>query len=204
MSLAEELPSHDLAVERASGAESYGTRLLGVVPAPTYSPRLVVLRPPLHGCDWRSIRALLENIEREDLFRRFLRPLDIQDDNTLRRLLDFHAPGAEIVLALECDATAIGMLHRIPVSPSEAEIALIVRSDRKRRGIGALLVNDAIAWARARGLRGLSALALRDNIAVLRLARRFGFVWYSGAGASVELALDLQQSWLTREDSAGE
>jgi GNAT superfamily N-acetyltransferase len=153
--------------------------------------RLVVLAPPLDECDWRAIRDLIGRTERDDLAKRFLRTFDFGDGKTVKRLLDIPVPGGEIVLAIEPDAAAAGMLHRIPVSASEAEIALLVRSNRKRRGIGSILLSDAIVWGRARKLQRLSALASRDNIAVMRLARQFGFVWRSSAGPSVELELDL-------------
>lgn len=57
----------------------------------------------------------------------------------------------------------------------EAEFALIVRSDRQRRGLGRLLMQQLLAWQRAQGTQRLAGLVLRENTGMLALARELGF-----------------------------
>jgi acetyltransferase len=55
-----------------------------------------------------------------------------------------------------------------------AEVALIVKSDMQRRGLGALLLEEAIDYARSRGAHRLTGDVLSDNCTMLDLARRLG------------------------------
>jgi acetyltransferase len=58
---------------------------------------------------------------------------------------------------------------------ASAEFAVIVRSDLKGRGLGAILMNKLIRYCQARGTRTLVGEALPHNHRVLQLARRLGF-----------------------------
>ena len=59
--------------------------------------------------------------------------------------------------------------------PGAAEIALIIRSDLQRRGLGATLLANVIKDARDAGFHLLSAHIDYGNVPMRRLARRFGF-----------------------------
>jgi len=69
--------------------------------------------------------------------------------------------------------------------PLTAEVAFVVREDRRRLGIATLLLRTLIAMARERGLRRLSAQVLQDNDAMLRIFRAAGAIAapIPGAGA---------------------
>jgi acetyltransferase len=56
-----------------------------------------------------------------------------------------------------------------------AEFAIVVRSDLQRQGLGKQLMQKMIAYVRARGTGELFMQTLRDNTAMQRLARNFGF-----------------------------
>jgi acetyltransferase len=73
-----------------------------------------------------------------------------------------------------------------------AEFAIIVRSDMKAKGLGAILFKKLIDYCRSRGTRELVGEALAENHAVIALTRRFGFAVTSNPGAhTVNLKLDL-------------
>jgi acetyltransferase len=57
----------------------------------------------------------------------------------------------------------------------DAEFGIVVRSDLKGGGLGALLMNKLIAHLRTRGTKRLVALVLAENIRMLELARELGF-----------------------------
>lgn len=59
---------------------------------------------------------------------------------------------------------------------SEAEFAVAVRSDRKRLGLGAILMRKIITYCRSRQTQRIVGSALGDNKAMAELAKKVGFV----------------------------
>ncbi|MFC3325129.1 GNAT family N-acetyltransferase [Mesorhizobium cantuariense] len=93
--------------------------------------------------------------------------------------------------ACSVSGDVLGILNLEYVDPSTAEIALIVRWDAKRRGIGRALISHVMRWSKAVGLKRLVGHAMPDNKAMLRLAIAVGFRRAGGDQALIEL------SWLT-------
>jgi GNAT superfamily N-acetyltransferase len=153
--------------------------------------RAIVLTRPLNEAEWEMIRAFLRRTNREDLRLRFGQPLDFQDDATLRRFFDIEDGVGELVCMLDEHGAIAGILHRILVSSAEVEIALVVRSDLKRVGIGESLLRIALSRATKQQLKTLSALVLRENGAMLRLARKIGFAPRKLSALTVELECEL-------------
>jgi GNAT superfamily N-acetyltransferase len=146
-------------------------------PAPYRIPfrygRIEIVGAPLTEMQWYALRVFVQRTKREDLRLRFGTPLAFDDEFTLRRAFGIKA-GGEMIWSLEEDGAVAGIVHRVMVSPGEAEIALIVRSDLKGFGIGEFLLRTVIARARRAGLSTLSASILRDNWPMLRLAMKVG------------------------------
>ena len=142
------------------------------------------------------IRTFVGRTDREDLRLRFGQPLDFADDAILKRFFDIGGPCGEQIWALDDAGNIGGVLHRVRTSPSAAEVALIVRSDRKRRGFGEELLRAALARAAKQNLTTLRAYVLGENSAMLRLARKVGFVARSPTGFSVELEFNLRSAAL--------
>lgn len=138
------------------------------------------------------IRTFVSMTDRDDLRLRFGQSLDFQDAATLKRFFDIGGERGELVCMLDETGDMSGILHRVLISPSKAEIALIVRSDLKRTGIGEKLLRTALSRAVQQDLKTLSALVLRENGAMLRLARKIGFVPRKSSGFSVEVEFDLR------------
>lgn len=74
------------------------------------------------------------------------------------------------------------------VRPGTAEVALIIRSDLQRRGLGATLLANVIDDARDAGFNLLIAYVGYGNLPMRRLARRFGFE-FAGTFAEAELVI---------------
>lgn len=155
---------------------------------------LVVIGRPLLAAEWDSVRAFVARLERDDLRGRFGCPFDVGDEATLRRFFDVRAGIGEMTWALDEAGAIAGLGHRVMISQSEAEIALIVRSDLKRRGIGECLLRDMLARSAKEGLQTLSALVLWENRAALNLARKIGFVPREVSAPAIELTFAVGQS----------
>ena len=140
------------------------------------------------------VRAFVRRLEREDLFRRFGHPCDFGDEATLRRYFDIDAGVGEIAYVLDKAAAIAGLAHRIMLSQSEAEIALIVRSDLQRTGIGELLMRETLARAARQGLKTLSAFVLWENHAALRLAGKIGYMTRHSSPWALELAFEVART----------
>lgn len=148
---------------------------------------------PLTASDWRLMLTFLRRIHRDDLRRRFGHPFDIDDETTARRFFDVRA-GGEVSWAMDAAGAIAGVTHRVMVSPDEAEIAVLVRSDCQRRGIGQFLITALLRRAERQHLKTLYAVVQRDNRAVLRLAAKIGYTCRTSAALTVELVFDLSQS----------
>jgi acetyltransferase len=166
----------------------------GFAPAPYRIPfryqRVTVIDGPLSEAQWDRVRAFVRQITREDLRWRFGYPLAFDDEATLRQAFGLKA-GGEMTCSLDADAAIAGICHRILLSPEEAEIALIVRSDLKGFGIGEYLLRTALARAARRGLKILSASILRDNWPMLRLAMKVGCVLREPHDETIEIAFNV-------------
>ena len=57
-----------------------------------------------------------------------------------------------------------------------AEFAVLVRSDLKGHGLGWLLMQTMIQYARAEGLQTIEGQVLSENAAMLRMCLELGFV----------------------------
>jgi GNAT superfamily N-acetyltransferase len=163
--------------------------------APWLGERRVVLRDrPLIEPEWDMVRDFVRRLDAEDLRLRFGARRDFRDEAILRRAFDIASGVGEIAWVLDETAAIAGIAHRIMVSPAEAEAGLIVRSDVKRAGIGEFLLRDMMARSAGQGLKSLSAMVLRENYPMLRLAAKLGCVRRAECPWSVTVALDIGAS----------
>jgi acetyltransferase len=100
---------------------------------------------------------------------------------TLQRLVTPDAQ-REIVAIATVGAGAgercVGEAHSAAVddAPDTHEFGLSVADDRRRRGLGSALLERLLCLARRAGVRWLRGDVLRENLPMLKLARRLGFV----------------------------
>jgi RimJ/RimL family protein N-acetyltransferase len=152
---------------------------------------IVILSEPLTEPQWEMLRAFVRRTGGASLRLRFGQAADFADEATLRRLFGIAGHGDEMLWMLEESGAICGIVHLVRLSPTHAEIALIVRSDRARQGIGESLLHAALARAAEQGLSKLDALVLYENIPMLRLARKVGFEPSNSSGSlGLMVALD--------------
>jgi GNAT superfamily N-acetyltransferase len=150
-----------------------------------------VIRQSLNNAEWDLVRAFVRKLDRNDIWMRFGRPLDLQQDLILKQFLDIRVGVGEIVWSPDEHGAIAGLLHRIRVSSSEAEIGLVVRSDLKRNGIGESLVRGALDRSTGCHIETLSCVVLRENKPTLALARKIGFFPRSITAQSIEFEFKL-------------
>ena len=159
-------------------------------PIPFRYDRLRIVAGPLSEAQWDCVRAFVRHTEADDLRRRFGYPLAFDDEFTLRRAFGINFDG-EMLWSLGEDGAIAGICHRVQMSPEEAEIALIVRSDLKGFGIGESLLGKVLTRAARQGVKTLHASVLRDNTPMLRLAMKAGCVLHEAHSEAIEIAFNV-------------
>jgi acetyltransferase len=141
--------------------------------------RRVVLRP-IRPEDGPAHFAFVKSLSQEDLRMRFFgsirdfEPIDMANFTQI----DYDREMAFIAsAATENGETETLGVVRASTKPdnSEAEFAIIVRSDMKGQGLGSKLFDKIIRYCKSRGTGYLDGETLPENKAMIGLAKRFGF-----------------------------
>jgi RimJ/RimL family protein N-acetyltransferase len=127
-----------------------------------------------------------------DIRLRFGRPAALSDAGTFRRLFGLDDRKIETIGLFDLSGQILGLATVAWVRPGTAEIALIIRSDLQRRGLGAALLANVIRDARDAGFRLLLAHIGYGNVPMRRLAHRFGFE-FAGTAPSAEAQLVIRR-----------
>jgi len=102
----------------------------------------------------------------------------VVDERRYLRAVRGH-PDAAVFVALE-GGEIVGRLSVArdphPASAHVADLGLVVAADHRRRGIGRLLLENAVAWARGAGVRKLELHVFPWNEPAIRLYETFGFL----------------------------
>lgn len=171
-----------VAKEPVAGAERFA-----ILPYPAqwvrtlpWNGRELVLRP-IRPEDEDQHRRFIERLAPEDVRMRIFHTRRSLPRSELARLaqIDYEREMAFIAEARDelGQAQTLGVARAVrDPDNTEAEFAIIVRSDLKGRGLGHLLLQQLIDHARSRGTPRLVGEVLRENHAMLELARSVGFV----------------------------
>jgi acetyltransferase len=183
----------------AIGAIALDARIRLAIPSSGGLTRFAILPYPdelTESLVWRDETIFLRPIRPEDetQHRQFLEQLTPEDirmrvffskrqlaRSELARLtqIDYAREMAFIAERVLTDGTSETLATVRLISDPEgysAEFAIVVRSDLKRLGLGKLMLNKAIVYAKEKGLKQLVGTILRDNIAMQHLATQSGFI----------------------------
>jgi acetyltransferase len=156
--------------------------------------RTYLLRP-IRPADALLYPEFLRKVTAEDLRLRFLTPMRTISDELLVHLSQLDYDRDIAFVALEANTGALAGISRFSSDPDHetAEFGILVRSDLHGRGLGTVLIEKLIAYARADGLKRITGLVLRENVAMLEFAAELGFQPLPDTEARpvVEIALDL-------------
>jgi len=144
---------------------------------------------PIRPEDEGLVMAFTRHLTPEDVRLRFFNPLRELSHEMAARLtqIDYDREMAFLLLDGK-DLLGVGRLAADP-GFEQAEFALVVASDRQRKGYGELLLRHVLEYARKRGIQRVIGHVLRENRKMLHLADRLGFTREAGAagGSDVEV-----------------
>ncbi|MFM0218139.1 MULTISPECIES: bifunctional acetate--CoA ligase family protein/GNAT family N-acetyltransferase [Paraburkholderia] len=135
---------------------------------------------PIRPEDEAAHHDFVEAMTPEDLRLRFFGAVGSFDHSQLARMtqIDYDREMA-LIATVQSDeglARTLGVVRAVADPDNEtAEFAVAIRSDQKGRRLGRLLTDRIIRYARARGTHWLVGEALRENTAMIALARASGF-----------------------------
>jgi RimJ/RimL family protein N-acetyltransferase len=132
-----------------------------------------VLRPE----DARHYPDFIAHVTLEDSRLRFFSAIRELSDRRIAQLTQLDYDRAMAFIAIDEDTdTMLGVvrLHR-DEDHAGGEYAVIVRSALKGRGLGWLLMQRMIAYARALGLKNVHGQVLGENTTMLRMCAELGF-----------------------------
>jgi acetyltransferase len=132
--------------------------------------------------DAPRFRANFSRSTEEDLRNRFFEAMPSLSDELVLRLARYDVSREIALMALPLpgadgplDAYGVARLSREPPAGTSAELALIVRHDWQRRGVGRALTQVLLDTAQRYGVLEIWALVLRHNGPMLKLLAGFGF-----------------------------
>ncbi|WP_262389630.1 GNAT family N-acetyltransferase [Cupriavidus campinensis] len=199
----------------ATGIIALDARIAIKAPAPGLHPRLaiqpypdaleerveqngraIVLRP-VRPADEAAYRAYFRQLTAEDIHARYFCTFREPEHSQLARLTQIDYAREMAFIATTTDArgeTSILGEVRAVADPDnvQAEFGIAVRSDCQGQGLGKLLLDKLIRYARATGIGALVGCTMPHNRAMLTLARSCGFktdIAASSDGVSLHLAL---------------
>lgn len=157
---------------------------------------------PIRPEDEDTHREFLAKLSDEDLRMRFFgvvrREFDHQDLARFTQI-DYDREMAFIAQAVneEGQLETLGVM-RTNTKPdnSDAEFAIVVRSDQKGHGLGSILFHRGIEYTRERGTKRISGETMAENKAMQGLATKFGFKVFPAPDDPdlVEMVLDLTEN----------
>ena len=148
---------------------------------------------PIRPQDEGMLSEFARQLTREDIRLRFFGPIRELTHEMAARLtqIDYDREMAFLLLDGPKDGEELLGVGRVAADPDfeQAEFALVVASNRQRRGYGQLLLRHVIAYARGRGIKRMIGHVLRENGKMLALTERMGFERQRGTGGGYDLSV---------------
>jgi acetyltransferase len=132
---------------------------------------------PVRPEDERLYGPFLAAVSREDLRLRFFAPVKDFSHTFIARFTQIDYARAMAFLAIdEATGEMLGVVRlHADAAYERGEYAVLVRSDLKTHGLGWLLMQTIIEYARAEGIRMIEGQVLRENTTMLKMCRELGF-----------------------------
>jgi len=132
---------------------------------------------PVRPEDERLYPPFLRRVTLNDMRMRFFAPVKDFSPTFIARFTQIDYARAMAFIAIDeasGEMLGVGRLHMLTHSDT-GEYAVLVRSDLKGRGLGWLLMQTLIEYARAEGIRTIQGEVLAENTTMLRMCVELGF-----------------------------
>ena len=168
----------------SEGRRPSGHPRLAIRPYPKEWERHLKLRDgadifvrPLRPEDEPLYPPFLAQVTADDLRLRFFAPVREFTHARIARFTQLDYARAMAFIAIEKTSGAMLGVVRLHTDPNyeRGEYAILVRSDLKGHGLGWLLMQQIIEYARAEGLCAIEGQVLRENVTMLAMCRELGF-----------------------------
>jgi acetyltransferase len=154
---------------------------------------------PILPEDEPLVHEMFSRMTPEDIRLRFFAPMKRLSHQAAARLtqIDYDREMGLLAIGQEppTGRTVMFGVVRIAADPDNlrAEYAVMVRSDMKGQGLGYILMNKILDYARARGIKEIYGEVLRENTNMLAMCRTLGFVRHENLDEPgvVEVSIDL-------------
>ncbi len=127
---------------------------------------------PLHA-------EFISNVTKEDLYKRFFTDVGEFNHEALANLtqIDYDREMAFVAVMQSQRGTEIIGVSRALINPenTDAEFAILIRSDLKGYGLGKILMQKIIDYCRQKGTKQMSGMTMPTNRGMLMLAQKMGF-----------------------------
>ena len=136
-----------------------------------------ILVRPVRPEDEALYPPFLAAVTQQDLRLRFFAPVKEFGHTFIARFTQIDYARAMAFIAIEEQSgNMLGVVRlHADANYERGEYAILVRSDLKGRGLGYLLMQMIIDYARAEDLKAIEGQVLRENAAMLAMCREFGF-----------------------------
>lgn len=150
---------------------------------PVLGPALI---RPIRPEDASTLLRFAEKLSSEDVRMRFFSAWRKLPAQQLARLTQIDYDRAMAFVLVEEKSGEFAGVARFFADPDNvrAEFAIIVRTDLKGHGLGRILTQHLLDYARTRGLRELHGQVLRENTAMLAFCKEIGFKLTPEEGAA--------------------
>ncbi|WP_417615200.1 GNAT family N-acetyltransferase [Parasphingorhabdus sp.] len=147
---------------------------------------------PVEPSDKDALAEFFTHVSREDLRFRFLSPIPEVRDSRLDDLVNVDHDHKEDYLAFDIDDKTVIASAMVGANDdkSEAEVAIVVRSDYKHRGMSWTFLKYVIDQARQSGIKKLQSIESRQHHAAIELEKEMGFSARSCPGDATLMLLE--------------
>jgi len=132
---------------------------------------------PIRPEDAHAITELFAHLTPQDVRSRFFVAMKALPPSLLARLTQIDYDREMALVAMVPGTTDLLGVARLSADPDNvrAEYAIVVRSDWKGHGLGYVLMQEIVDYARARGIGEVFGTILNENAAMIDMARELGF-----------------------------
>ncbi|MDE1251150.1 bifunctional acetate--CoA ligase family protein/GNAT family N-acetyltransferase [Vibrio aestuarianus] len=139
---------------------------------------VVMLRPILPE-DEPQHAEFIHNVSKEDLYKRFFSDVGEFNHEALANFtqIDYDREMAFVAVDSNDGEGKIIGVSRALINPenTDAEFAILIRSDLKGNGLGKILLQKVIDYCRLKGTVQISGMTMPTNRGMLTLAQKLGF-----------------------------